>query len=183
MASVSLVFLLIHSFLLSQVLSLLQLKRIIVGWIWTEHEPWYLPNKCLFSLFGIWLAYPFYQINIYLVYCAQIPNWFEGESSGSTKDNPFPLPDVYLAAQHRNVCAHHCVLKIAFSIWFLFLGKWFACVSMKFQMSLITLIKYVIKWNHYVSAQKLSRDQANIEGNTAWRKPEAWIIKCTPCSV
>ncbi|PSS15636.1 TBCC domain-containing protein [Actinidia chinensis var. chinensis] len=31
-----------------------------------------------------------------------IPNWFEGESSGSTKDNPFPLPDVYMASQHRN---------------------------------------------------------------------------------
>ncbi|GFY96276.1 tubulin binding cofactor C domain-containing protein [Actinidia rufa] len=31
-----------------------------------------------------------------------IPNWFEGESSGSTKDNPFPLPDVYIASQHRN---------------------------------------------------------------------------------
>ncbi|KAH7854977.1 hypothetical protein Vadar_019781 [Vaccinium darrowii] len=31
-----------------------------------------------------------------------IPNWFEGESSGSTKDNPFPLPDAYMASQHRN---------------------------------------------------------------------------------
>ncbi|KAK3026781.1 hypothetical protein RJ639_040259, partial [Escallonia herrerae] len=31
-----------------------------------------------------------------------IPNWFGGESSGSTKDNPFPLPDVYMASQQRN---------------------------------------------------------------------------------
>ncbi|KAL7195161.1 hypothetical protein ACSBR1_035392 [Camellia fascicularis] len=31
-----------------------------------------------------------------------IPNWFEGESSGSTKANPFPLPDVYMSSQHRN---------------------------------------------------------------------------------
>ncbi|KAI7997541.1 TBCC domain-containing protein 1 [Camellia lanceoleosa] len=31
-----------------------------------------------------------------------IPNWFEGESSGSTKGNPFPLPDVYMSSQHRN---------------------------------------------------------------------------------
>ncbi|XP_030927892.1 uncharacterized protein LOC126692935 [Quercus robur] len=31
-----------------------------------------------------------------------IPDWFGGESSGSTKDNPFPLPDIYLASQQRN---------------------------------------------------------------------------------
>ncbi|KAK8649303.1 hypothetical protein V6N13_130033 [Hibiscus sabdariffa] len=31
-----------------------------------------------------------------------IPNWFEGESTGSTKDNPFPLPDAYLTSQQRN---------------------------------------------------------------------------------
>ncbi|CAN4109269.1 unnamed protein product [Withania somnifera] len=31
-----------------------------------------------------------------------IPNWFEGQQSGSTKDNPFPLPDAYLASQLRN---------------------------------------------------------------------------------
>ncbi|TYH89159.1 hypothetical protein ES332_D01G239400v1 [Gossypium tomentosum] len=31
-----------------------------------------------------------------------IPNWFEGESAGSTKDNPFPLPDAYLKSQLRN---------------------------------------------------------------------------------
>ncbi|GMJ12026.1 hypothetical protein like AT3G57890 [Hibiscus trionum] len=31
-----------------------------------------------------------------------IPNWFEGASTGSTKDNPFPLPDVYLTSQQRN---------------------------------------------------------------------------------
>ncbi|XP_009629812.1 uncharacterized protein LOC107809696 [Nicotiana tabacum] len=31
-----------------------------------------------------------------------IPNWFEGQHSGSTKDNPFPLPDAYLASQQRN---------------------------------------------------------------------------------
>ena len=35
---------------------------------------------------------------------SQIPDWFGGESSGSTKDNPFPLPDIYLASQQRNVC-------------------------------------------------------------------------------
>ncbi|KAL8147237.1 hypothetical protein AgCh_004818 [Apium graveolens] len=32
-----------------------------------------------------------------------IPNWFEGETSGSTKDNPFPLPDAYLKSQEKNV--------------------------------------------------------------------------------
>ncbi|XP_022766769.1 TBCC domain-containing protein 1-like [Durio zibethinus] len=31
-----------------------------------------------------------------------IPNWFEGESTGLTKDNPFPLPDAYLTSQQRN---------------------------------------------------------------------------------
>ncbi|MCD9638865.1 hypothetical protein HAX54_023025 [Datura stramonium] len=31
-----------------------------------------------------------------------IPNWFEGQQSGSTKDNPFPLPAAYLASQQRN---------------------------------------------------------------------------------
>ncbi|GMI70989.1 hypothetical protein like AT3G57890 [Hibiscus trionum] len=31
-----------------------------------------------------------------------IPNWFEGESTGSTKDNPFPLPDAYLLPQQVN---------------------------------------------------------------------------------
>ncbi|GLT50199.1 hypothetical protein SLA2020_436240 [Shorea laevis] len=31
-----------------------------------------------------------------------IPNWFEGAEPGSTKDNPFPLPDLYLASQRRN---------------------------------------------------------------------------------
>ncbi|XP_021893961.1 TBCC domain-containing protein 1-like [Carica papaya] len=30
-----------------------------------------------------------------------IPNWFGGDP-GSTKDNPFPLPDVYMASQQRN---------------------------------------------------------------------------------
>ncbi|KAL0805688.1 hypothetical protein Bca101_098179 [Brassica carinata] len=32
-----------------------------------------------------------------------IPNWFSGEEIGSTKDNPFPLPDAYMAAQQRNL--------------------------------------------------------------------------------
>ncbi|CAN6898647.1 unnamed protein product, partial [Brassica oleracea] len=32
-----------------------------------------------------------------------IPNWFNGEEIGSTKDNPFPLPDPYMAAQQRNL--------------------------------------------------------------------------------
>ncbi|KAE8702519.1 multiple C2 and transmembrane domain-containing protein 2 [Hibiscus syriacus] len=31
-----------------------------------------------------------------------IPNWFEAASTGSTKDNPFPLPDAYLTSQLRN---------------------------------------------------------------------------------
>ncbi|KAM6547974.1 hypothetical protein CsatB_019650 [Cannabis sativa] len=31
-----------------------------------------------------------------------IPRWFGGESPGSTKDNPFPLPDPYLSSQSRN---------------------------------------------------------------------------------
>ncbi|KAL8133457.1 hypothetical protein AgCh_008785 [Apium graveolens] len=30
-----------------------------------------------------------------------IPNWFEGESCGSTKDNPFPLPDAYVKSQQK----------------------------------------------------------------------------------
>ncbi|XP_042004249.1 TBCC domain-containing protein 1-like [Salvia splendens] len=30
-----------------------------------------------------------------------IPNWLEGEQSGSTKDNPFPLPDTYLASKQK----------------------------------------------------------------------------------
>ncbi|XP_031259436.1 TBCC domain-containing protein 1 [Pistacia vera] len=31
-----------------------------------------------------------------------IPNWYGGESPGSTKDNPFPLPDAYMTSQQRN---------------------------------------------------------------------------------
>nr|KJB36107.1 hypothetical protein B456_006G141400 [Gossypium raimondii]KJB36109.1 hypothetical protein B456_006G141400 [Gossypium raimondii] len=31
-----------------------------------------------------------------------IPNWLEGESTGSTKDNPFPLTDPYLTSQQKN---------------------------------------------------------------------------------
>ncbi|XP_027069333.1 TBCC domain-containing protein 1-like [Coffea eugenioides] len=31
-----------------------------------------------------------------------IPNWFGGEVVGSTKDNPFPLPDAYMVSQQRN---------------------------------------------------------------------------------
>nr|KJB36112.1 hypothetical protein B456_006G141400 [Gossypium raimondii] len=34
-----------------------------------------------------------------------IPNWLEGESTGSTKDNPFPLTDPYLTSQQKNVNA------------------------------------------------------------------------------
>ncbi|KAH6819411.1 Tubulin binding cofactor C domain-containing protein [Perilla frutescens var. frutescens] len=30
-----------------------------------------------------------------------IPNWLEGEQPGSTKDNPFPLPDAYIASQQK----------------------------------------------------------------------------------
>ncbi|CAA7057089.1 unnamed protein product [Microthlaspi erraticum] len=32
-----------------------------------------------------------------------IPNWFAGETLGSTKDNPFPLPDPYMAVQQTNL--------------------------------------------------------------------------------
>ncbi|KAF9664680.1 hypothetical protein SADUNF_Sadunf16G0043400 [Salix dunnii] len=32
-----------------------------------------------------------------------IPNWFEGDSPGSTKDNPFQLPEAYMASQQRNL--------------------------------------------------------------------------------
>ncbi|CAJ2671358.1 unnamed protein product [Trifolium pratense] len=31
-----------------------------------------------------------------------IPNWLGGESTGSTKDNPFTLPEAYMASQQRN---------------------------------------------------------------------------------
>ncbi|KAJ7976853.1 TBCC domain-containing protein 1 [Quillaja saponaria] len=31
-----------------------------------------------------------------------IPNWLGGDSPGSTKGNPFPLPDSYTASQHKN---------------------------------------------------------------------------------
>ncbi|CAN8267975.1 unnamed protein product [Cochlearia groenlandica] len=32
-----------------------------------------------------------------------IPNWFSGEEIGSTKDNPFLLPDAYISAQQRDL--------------------------------------------------------------------------------
>uniref|UniRef100_A0A1J3GKW1 TBCC domain-containing protein 1 n=1 Tax=Noccaea caerulescens TaxID=107243 RepID=A0A1J3GKW1_NOCCA len=32
-----------------------------------------------------------------------IPNWFASETPGSTKDNPFPLPDPYMAVQQTNL--------------------------------------------------------------------------------
>ncbi|CAL1372427.1 unnamed protein product [Linum trigynum] len=32
-----------------------------------------------------------------------IPNWFGGESSGMTKDNPFPLPDNYMESRQKNL--------------------------------------------------------------------------------
>ncbi|KAL3819896.1 hypothetical protein ACJIZ3_005801 [Penstemon smallii] len=31
-----------------------------------------------------------------------IPNWLGSEEAGSTKDNPFPLPDAYIASQQKN---------------------------------------------------------------------------------
>ncbi|GFP79807.1 tbcc domain-containing protein 1 [Phtheirospermum japonicum] len=31
------------------------------------------------------------------------PNWLEGEQTGATKHNPFPLPDAYLASQQKNI--------------------------------------------------------------------------------
>ncbi|KAE8726944.1 multiple C2 and transmembrane domain-containing protein 2 [Hibiscus syriacus] len=31
-----------------------------------------------------------------------IPNWFKGELTGSTRNNPYPLPDPYFASQQRN---------------------------------------------------------------------------------
>lgn len=31
-----------------------------------------------------------------------IPNWFDGEVPGATKDNPFSLPEAYMASQHKN---------------------------------------------------------------------------------
>ncbi|XP_071721703.1 uncharacterized protein [Rutidosis leptorrhynchoides] len=31
-----------------------------------------------------------------------IPNWYGAESSGSTKDNPFQLPDAYMTSQQKN---------------------------------------------------------------------------------
>ncbi|XP_076905226.1 uncharacterized protein LOC143560919 [Bidens hawaiensis] len=31
-----------------------------------------------------------------------IPNWFQDEGCGSTKANPFPLPDVYMSSQQKN---------------------------------------------------------------------------------
>ncbi|KAF5750688.1 TBCC domain-containing protein 1 [Tripterygium wilfordii] len=34
-----------------------------------------------------------------------IPNWFGGESHGSTRENPFQLPDAYMASQQKNVGA------------------------------------------------------------------------------
>lgn len=57
-----------------------------------------------FDLLAVYI--PFFSLD------AQIPDWFGGESSGSTKGNPFPLPDVYLIAQQRNVCPlNHAELK------------------------------------------------------------------------
>ncbi|XP_039000257.1 TBCC domain-containing protein 1-like [Hibiscus syriacus] len=41
-----------------------------------------------------------------------IPNWFEGESTGLTKDNPFPLPDAYLTSQQRNQKNLHEIKQI-----------------------------------------------------------------------
>ncbi|KAL7092802.1 hypothetical protein ACP275_11G005200 [Erythranthe tilingii] len=32
-----------------------------------------------------------------------IPNWSKIENAGPTKDNPFPLPDAYLASQQKNI--------------------------------------------------------------------------------
>ncbi|KAL0337999.1 UNVERIFIED_CONTAM: hypothetical protein Scaly_2075000 [Sesamum calycinum] len=41
-----------------------------------------------------------------------IPNWLESEQAGSTKDNPFPLPDAYLASQQKKVCQVSSVLGL-----------------------------------------------------------------------
>lgn len=49
---------------------------------------------CLTIILVVNLRFPLHE---------QIPNWFEGESSGSTKDNPFPLPDAYVKSQQKNV--------------------------------------------------------------------------------
>lgn len=54
--------------------------------------------KVHFPRLTYWLC-----ISLFFPLDAQIPDWFGGESSGSTKGNPFPLPDVYSMAQQRNV--------------------------------------------------------------------------------
>ncbi|XP_042024211.1 TBCC domain-containing protein 1-like [Salvia splendens] len=41
-----------------------------------------------------------------------IPNWLEGDKSGSTKDNPFPLPETYLASKQKNAKSLDEVKKI-----------------------------------------------------------------------
>lgn len=45
-----------------------------------------------------------YFLFIFFIIILQIPNWFQDEKSESTKDNPFPLPEVYLSSQQKNVC-------------------------------------------------------------------------------
>lgn len=43
--------------------------------------------------------------SFFTILFAQIPNWCGGEPTGSTKDNPFPLPDAYMESLQRNVRA------------------------------------------------------------------------------
>ena len=42
----------------------------------------------------------------------QIPNWYAGESPGSTKVNPFPLPEPYSVSHTINVRCSNLLLGV-----------------------------------------------------------------------
>lgn len=55
-------------------------------------------------MFEVFLSSLFSHAFFSLYVGLQIPNCLGGESTGSTKDNPFTLPDAYMASQQKNVC-------------------------------------------------------------------------------
>lgn len=103
---------------------------------WGEGSCWMLALFCYDILIKIiflqLFGWPFYyDIMIYILafslfffflstHSAQIPDWLGREPIGSTKYNPFPLPDDYMESQQRNVHALDHLTpakKFDFSCW------------------------------------------------------------------
>lgn len=82
----------------------------------------------------------------------QIPNWLEGDQSGSTKDNPFPLPETYLASKQKNVCLSNFYVIQVF-------------------VDIVLIICFV-----ELAGQKLGWSKENIERISTWGEQETRTV-------